>query len=133
MKHPNKSLNTHMAAVTRTGLSPEFHFACFNIGSAGSFWRPPFLSGLVSQSVKSHLSKPRPSPTFDFTSLASLFIVAALGSSETARVVAYVSSRIASSAGLRPSKYSRTSTIAINEIKSELRLHPQHVCQISFS
>jgi hypothetical protein len=49
------------AEAANTGLSPEFHFASFNIGRAGSFWRPLLRSDLLSsnQSVKSHLSNDR--------------------------------------------------------------------------
>lgn len=41
-----------MAAVTTTGLSPEFHLAFFKNGTAGAF----FVFDLSSQSVKSHCS-----------------------------------------------------------------------------
>ena len=54
--------NIIMAAVTKTGLSPEFHLASLRMGRAGSFCRPPFaLVGLFNQSEKSQRSKSRPS------------------------------------------------------------------------
>jgi len=51
------------AVAARTGLSPEFHFASFKMGKAGSFCRPAFLADLLSwsQSEKSHLSNERSS------------------------------------------------------------------------
>lgn len=44
------------AVAANTGLSPEFHFADFKIGKAGSFCRPFLRSLLCNQSVKSHRS-----------------------------------------------------------------------------
>lgn len=61
-----------IAAVTSTGLSPEFHFASFKIGRAGSFFLPPLPADLLllSQSEKSQRSKSRPSPTFGLIRLS---------------------------------------------------------------
>lgn len=99
---------TYIAAVTSTGLSPEFHLASFNMGRAGSFWRPPRVAGLFSQSEKSHRSKSRPSPTFGFTFSALEFRpsdgVIAVALSSTAVV-----SEVASAVELNSSRYSLTS------------------------
>ena len=86
-----------MAAVTNTGLSPEFQLAFFNIGSAGSFCLPPpreeafRREGEFNQSENSQRSKFLPS------FVGAVVIVASSS-------VLLLSTTLAS----RPSKYSLT-------------------------
>mmetsp|Transcript_12782 Transcript_12782/g.28198 ORF Transcript_12782/g.28198 Transcript_12782/m.28198 type:complete len:246 (+) Transcript_12782:106-843(+) len=89
-----------IAAVTRTGLSPLFHFAFFNIGRAGLFFRPPPpLLLLFNQSENNHRSTSLPSPTFGL--ISTFFLTISSLSASLSKVSKYGS--------FRPSRYSFTS------------------------
>ena len=113
----NSTLNTYIAAVTNTGLSPEFHLASLRMGSAGSFCRPPLVVDLFSQSEKSQRSKSRPS-FGGVTVLSTALVEIGLIPSSDAVEITFSSSSTTDSLDCRsPSRYSRTSTHSTTKLQ----------------